>query len=173
MEQSDSMNKVTPYKLATLASRINPERCTSEPKGAIAAAQELLFQAKLAIGREEADRRERKDEAEAILKEWDETHVDWARGVKKITKEGRRDRAIKLFTQFMKHEPSEHARKLSHYRRDGFTLTDVFHFEDCFTDWKRQPKPKKGKQGRRISDHDGRLRTELVGLVPKKPQKRV
>jgi hypothetical protein len=38
MEQSDSMNKVTPYELATLASRINPERCTGDPKGAIAAA---------------------------------------------------------------------------------------------------------------------------------------
>ena len=172
MEQSDSMNKVTPYELATLASRINPERCTSDPEGAIAAAQELLVQAERACNREKADRREKKEKLEALQKEWEETHVDWARGVKEITKEDRRDRAIKLFTQFMEHEPPEHARNLNDYRRDGFTLTQVFYLEDHFTDWKRQPKPKKGKQGRRISDHDGRLRTELVGLVPKKPRKR-
>jgi hypothetical protein len=30
MEQSDSTSGVTPYELATLASRIDPERCASD-----------------------------------------------------------------------------------------------------------------------------------------------
>jgi len=33
---------VTPYQLATLASRIDPERCSTNPNEAIAAAERLL-----------------------------------------------------------------------------------------------------------------------------------
>ena len=44
-------------------------------------------------------------------------------------------------------------------------------FEAEFSNWRKQPKRKKGKQGRRISEHDGRLRTELLALLPKKPRK--
>jgi len=36
MEQSDSVNRVTPYDLATLASRIYPDLCGSDPEKAIA-----------------------------------------------------------------------------------------------------------------------------------------
>jgi len=46
MEQGDSANRMTPYDLATLASRINPERCVKDPDGALTAAVELLRHAK-------------------------------------------------------------------------------------------------------------------------------
>ena len=174
MEQSGSISRMTPYELATLASRIDPERCATDPEGAIAAAQMLLIRAENACTREEAERRKNEEELDAQYKFEAETRVGWARGIKEITKERRRDRAIKRFTEFMEHEaPASAKSNVSHYKRDGFTLEEVFNLEDDFTNWKKQPKRKKGKQGRRIAEHDGRLRTELVGLVPKKPSKRV
>jgi len=67
----------------------------------------------------------------------------------------------------MKHEsPGD----LDGYKRDGFTPIEVHELELKFAEWKKQPK---GKQGRRLSEQDGRLRTELSGLVPRKPSKRV
>jgi hypothetical protein len=171
-KEGTSTGRVTPYELAMLAAKIVPGYCTGNPEKAIAVAQSLLFHAQNALERKEAEDRKNEEEWEAWQKEQGETRVDWAYGVKKITNERRRDRAIKKFTQFMKHEPLEGARNLDHYRHDGFTLDDAFYFADRFDDWKKQPKRKKGKQGRKISDYDGRLRTELVGLVPKKPRKR-
>ena len=169
MEQSDSVNRVTPYDLATLASRIDPDLCGSDAEKAIALAQTLLIHAKNAIVRREQEDRLNEEEWEAY-NETLETRVDWARGTKDITRESRRDRAIKRFCKFMKQQGP--GNDLARYKRDGFTLNDVWHFQHEFEKWKKQPKRKKRKQGRRRSEHDGRLRTELVALVPTKPRKR-
>lgn len=158
MEKIDSFYKVTPSDLATLASRIDPECCKSDPEGAVAAAQTLLIHAENACAREEADRRNNEEWVEADYKSQRETIVDWARGIKKITKEHRRDRAIKRFAQFMKQEGGTNAKgDLSHYKRDGFTLEEMFEFQHDFANWLKQPKRKKGKQGRRISKRDRRM----------------
>jgi hypothetical protein len=59
MEQSDLTGEVTPYELATLASWICPERCASDPKEAIAAAERLLQEADAAIDRAYQEERQR------------------------------------------------------------------------------------------------------------------
>src|SRR5262249_17124461 len=166
MEESNSPSKVTPYELATLASRIYPERCASDPKEAIAAAQRLLEQAKISFKRAEEEKRRDEEEWEALL----ESRADWVHGVKYITGERRRDRATRWFAEFMQHEAP--GNDLSHYKRDGFTLDESESLREKFTKWKKQPKRQKGKQGRRISERDGRLRTDLVGLIPRKPRNR-
>jgi hypothetical protein len=168
------MKKVTPYQLATLASRIDPERCVKDPTGALRAAVELLRHAKHVVWRAVEEDKRNEQELEEIEKDRQETRVDWAKGTKEITCERRRERAARKFTEFLKHQaPALRAKNipgwpgnLSDYKRDGFTLEQVDAFELEFAEWK---KPRKGKQGRRISQHDGRLRTELVGLVPRKP----
>ena len=165
-EQSAS-SEVTPYELATLASRIDPERCASNPEEAIAAAERLLSEARYAISRAEAEERKHEEECAAYEKEL-ETRVDWVHAIKQITNERRRDRATRRFAEFVEHEVPE--KRLSQYKRDGFTIDEAMYLEHEFSEWRKQPKRKKGKQGRRISERDGRLRTELVGLVPRKPR---
>jgi hypothetical protein len=168
MEETDSTSRVTAYELATLASRINPERCIREPKDAIAAAERLLQEAHAAIGR--AYQEERRKEWE--LEEAQIPRENWARALKQITGENRRDRATRRFTEFLEHElPGKAKRQLSLYKRDGFTQEEMGYLQHHFRNWKKQPKRKKGKQGRRISPYDGRLRTDLLGLVPRKPRK--
>jgi len=159
------MKEVTPYQLATLASRIDPERCRTEPGAMLRDAVRFLAGAKYELQR--AIQGEKEDEAaDEADSEWmDTTRVDWAKGTKEITGEKRRERAARKFTEFVKHQAPGN---LSGYKRDGFTLAETYAFRDKFAEWKKQPK---GKQGRRISQKDGRLRTELVGLVPRKPQK--
>ena len=168
MEQSDSVDRVTPYDLATLASRIYPDLCGSDPEKAIAFAQTLLIHAKNAIVRREQEDRLNEEEQEAY-NEALETRVDWGRGTKDITRESRRDRAIKRFCNFMKQQGLEN--DLARYKRDGFTLNDVWHFQHEFEKWKKQPKRKKGKQGRRRSEHDRRLRVGSLALLPTKSRK--
>ena len=51
MEQGESISTLKPYELATLASRICPEFCVSDPKEAIAAAERLFCEAKRTIDR--------------------------------------------------------------------------------------------------------------------------
>jgi hypothetical protein len=165
MEQSDSTSIATPYELATLASRISPERCAKDPSGAVDHALVVLSAAKTALWRE----KEQEKEWEAEEKAFCGARKDWLRGIKQITGERRRDRATTRFTEFMEHKAP--GNDLSHYQRDGFTLIEIHEFEDDFIGWKNQPKRKKGKQGHRKSESDGRLRTELVGLVPTKPRK--
>jgi hypothetical protein len=170
------MEKVTPYELATLASRIDPERCVKDPTGALRAAVELLRCAKHVVWCAVEEDKRNEQEWEEIQKFEESTRVDWAKGTKQITREKRRERAARKFKEFLKHQALALRAKdvpgwpgnLSDYERDGFTLAEVDEFERCFAEWK---KPRKGKQGRRISQHDGRLRTELVGLVPRKPSK--
>ncbi len=55
MEQSDSISKVTPYELATLASRISPERCARDPVRALDDAAKLVHAAKFALWRARED----------------------------------------------------------------------------------------------------------------------
>ena len=171
-EQSDSTSRVTPYELATLAARICSEHCIADPKGAIAAAQRLLAQGKFALRlAEEQERIEKEveEERERIVKE---ERVDWSRGIKLITRETRRDRAMKRFKQFLEYEyPGEAEEQLSIYKRDGFTLHEELSLEAVFSNWRKQPKRKKGKQGRRISEHDGRLRMGSMRLLPIRPRK--
>jgi hypothetical protein len=174
MEDSNSTQRVTPYELATLASRIDPERCASDPAGALAAAQRLLSDAKDATWNAEVEERKEAEASEEYLKWQDEKHIDWVRGIKDITGEQRRGRAEKRFAEFMEHErPRTAKQELTVYKRDGFSEVEIHDLELRFTARKKQPKRKKGKQGRRISEHDRRLRTQLVGLVPRKPRKRV
>lgn len=153
------MKKVTPYELATLAARISPGRCTEEPQNAVLDAMDLLNAAENLIS---ADEKAAANRDEMLL----ERSVNWAKGIKKITKQTRRDRAEHWFRRFMDGADT------SVYKRDGFTRLDVHELAPRFAEWMEKPKRRKSKQGRRISKHDGRLRTELVGLVPTKPPKR-
>jgi hypothetical protein len=167
MEQSDSTRRVTSYQLATLASRICPERCTSDPKEAIAAAERLLQGAKVAIERahqEEGRKYWERYEAEI-------PRLNWIHALKEITGQNRRDRAVKRFRAYMEHEEPEFKQQVNLYERDGFPADEMFAYQELFRKWLKDPRRRKGKQGRRISEHDGRLRTELVGLVPRKPRK--
>jgi hypothetical protein len=172
MKQNDSPSRMTPYELATLASRIYPERCTSDPKEALAAAERLLQEAEAAIERAI----ERADEEE-LQEKWkldrQMPRINWVRALKQITGQERRDRAVQRFLEFMEDAlPGESKQQLNRYKRDGFTPYDIRSLQHVVTNWLKEPKRKKGKQGRRISEHDGRLRTELVEFVPRKPRKR-
>ena len=172
IEEQSTSSKVTPYQLAVLASRIDPERCASEPEEAIADAERLLSEAQDAIARAEQQERKHEEDWAKYAKELTETRLDWVHGIKGITGERRRDRATKRFAKFIAQEAPANVRKeLSRYKRDGFRLDEVELLPLEFKNWRKQPKPKKGKQGRRTSEHDGRLRTQLVGLIPTKPRK--
>ncbi len=172
MEQRNSKTTVTPYELATLASRIDPERCASDPAGALAAAQRLLSDAKDATWNAEVEERKEAEASEEYEKWQDEKHLDWVCGIKDITGEHRRDRATRRFTEFMEHElPGTAKQELTVYKRDGFSEVEIHDLELRFTAWKKQPKRKKGKQGRRISEHDGRLRVGSFRLAPRKSRK--
>jgi hypothetical protein len=160
------MEKVTPYELATLAGRIDPERCMKDPNGALKAAGEFLRHAKYVLRDAVEEDRRNEQEVEEETKSYEAKCVDWAKGIRKITGEQRRDRATSKFTEFMKHESPGN---LGGYKRDGFTPIEINELGIEFAEWKKQPK---GRQGRRLSEHDGRLRTELSGLVPRKPRKR-
>jgi hypothetical protein len=171
MEQSDSESGITPYELATLASRIDPARCASDPKEAVSAAERLLGEADAALDRAYQERR---------TKEWKEElvkapRIDWVQAAKQITGQKRRDRALQHFLQLIKHIwPRRWEEELKRFKREGLTEDDdICYLQQDFEKWRNQPKRKKGRQGRRISEHDGRLRTQLVGLVPRKPRKRV
>jgi hypothetical protein len=166
-EQSDSTSRVTPYELATLASRINPDLCARDPMRALDDALTFLKNAEWALYRLKEEEKELDEYCEAVVS--GKIREDWVRGIKQITGERRLDRATRKFTDFMEHE--EPGSDLSHYQIDGFTLLEIHEFERDFANLKKQPKRKKGKQGRRISERDGRLRTELVGLAPTKPRK--
>ena len=162
-------SRVTPYELATLAARISPERCLEEPQSACDAAVRLLCYAFIVLI-EQRDLHRAGKEKNTILRE---TRIDWSRAIKDVTSEARRDRAIKRFKQFLEYlYPGEAEERLTNYKRDGITLRDVSGLRDVFRLWRQQSKRKKGKQGRRKSEYDGRLRTELVGLVPRKPRTR-
>jgi hypothetical protein len=170
------MKKVTPYQLATLASRIDPERCVKEPSFVLRAALDLLRQAEYEVWcAMEEDKREQGwfEEYEKFI---ENTRVDWAKGTKEITREERRERAARKFTEFLKHQALALRAKhvpgwpgnLRDYKRDGFTLAERDEFQRNFAEWK---KPRKGKQGRRISESDGRLRIGRLRLVATKLQK--
>jgi hypothetical protein len=164
MKQRDSTSIATPYELATLATRLYPDRCASDIQRALNDAVALLKTAANTLSRLEKEEKELEESVDAI-------RFDWVRGIKEITGEPRRDRATRRFTEFMKHR--EPGNDLSEYQSDGFTEREVYgDLGPDFFNWKNKPKRKKRKQGHRTSDSDGRLRTELVGLVPTKPRKR-
>jgi hypothetical protein len=159
------MKKVTPYQLATLASRIDPERCRKDPKTVLRGALNLLRQAEYEVWC--AVEEDKSDEAwfEDYEKFMERTRVDWAKGTKKITGQQRRERAAKAFTEFVKHQAPGN---LSGYKRDGFTLAEIKELQGKFAEWKKQSK---GKQRRRISESDGRLRIGRLRLAATKAQK--
>ena len=172
MAQSESKNGVTLYELATLASRVNSEGCISDPKEAIAAAERLLQEAEAAIERA-IDRAYVKEEFKKMKLEEQKPHINWARALKQITGQERRDRAVERFLEFLEEAmPGESKQQLNRYKRDGFTQYQIDALQPLVMGSLKEPKRKKGKQGRRISEHDGRLRTDLVGLVATKPRKR-
>jgi hypothetical protein len=171
IEQSDSTSGVTSYELATLASRICPERCFSDPKEAIAAAERLLSEAEAALWR--AYQEQRENEYYEYLDK--APRIDWLQAAKQITGQKRRDRARQSFLQFIKQFwPKAWEAQLNRFKRDGLIeWWDIDPLQREFVKWRQRSKRKKGKQGRRLSEHDRRLRTQLVGLVPRKPRKRV
>jgi hypothetical protein len=168
MEESDSTSRMTPYELATLASRIDPERCVRDPKEAIAAAERLLEKAEAAIDRVYQEERSKEWE----LEEAQMPRMEWIRALKEITGQKRKDRAVHHFRAYMEREEPQYKQALNQYKRDGFPVAELLAYQELFRTWLKEPKHKKGKQGRRRSEHDGRLRTQLVGLVPTKPRKR-
>jgi hypothetical protein len=159
--------EVTAYELATLASRIYSEH-RGDPRAAVAAAAKLFDEAELALARRIIDDKKRAEDW-AEHEKWLESPEDWVPGIKHITGERRRDRATRRFAEFTEGIGDD----LNLYKRDGFTVYDVLRLQYEFCEWRKQPKPKKGKQGRRLSEHDSRLRTDLVGLIPTRPRKRV
>jgi hypothetical protein len=161
----DLSKRVTPYELATLASRIWGERIVEDPATALKDALEILCHAIAEIRRTARDEREVAQESEEDERIGNTKSVSWAKGAKEITREQRRDRAMHKFAELMKHESPG---SLAGYRRDGFTPNEIYKLQRKFAGWRKQPK---GKQGRRLSEQDGRLRTELSGLVPRKPKK--
>src|SRR6476660_9730530 len=98
------MENVTPYELATLAGRIDPERCKKDPNGALKAAVEFLRHAKYVLWDAAEEDRRNEQEVEELTKVDEAKCVDWVKGVKQVTEEQRRDRATSKFTEFMKHE---------------------------------------------------------------------
>jgi hypothetical protein len=168
MEQSDSTGRVPPYQLATLASRICPELCVSDPKEAIAFAERLLCEAREAIhrahqeeGRKDFERHEAELGREA-----------WITALKEITGQKRRDRAVERFLAYAEHEESAESKQLlNSYKRDGFPISELLTYRELFRNWLKQPKRKKGKQGRRISEHDRRVRIGSFHLAARKPPK--
>lgn len=156
----------TPYELATLASKICPDLCVDDPAGAIKVVQQLLSQARVSQWKEVE--RERTNEERATVR-----FGDWESSVKYITHEQRLERALQRFRKFLK----EFGRlpdwiELAACKREGFTDYEESWFEQFYGKWsKEKPKRKKGKQGRRKSASDGRLRTNLIKLVPTKPPK--
>jgi hypothetical protein len=162
----DDLNKrVTPYELATLASRIYPERLGLDPDPALNDTLEILRFAVAIIRRDAGEERKVAQETEEEERAYHTKSEDWAKGVKEITGEHRRDRAERKLTEFMKHASPGN---LAGYMRDGFTPNEIHNLRRKFAEWKKQPK---GKQGRRLSEHDGRLRVGSFALLPKKPRK--
>jgi hypothetical protein len=161
MEQSDSTSEVTPYQLATLASRIDPELCASDPEKAIAAAERLLQEAEVAIDRAYQEGRRKEWETESAQM----PRINWVKGLKQITGQERRDRAEERFLEFMEHElPGKSKQQLNYYRRHGFIEDDIDTLQHHFTNWQKEPKRKKGKQGRVRSVADGRTKPKLTPL---------
>jgi hypothetical protein len=157
-------DKVTAYELATLASRIYSEH-RADPEAATAAAKKLFDEARYALARQEAEDK-KNEEWQDENDKWLESPEDWVRGIKSITGEKRRDRATRRFAKFMEGTGQD----INLYKRDRFKVQDVMLLEHEFRQWREQPKLKKGKQGRRISEHDGRLRIGSLRLIPTKPR---
>jgi hypothetical protein len=148
--------------LATLASRIDPGRCAKDPKGVLEDAAHLVRTAEYVLWKVN----EHEEWEEGFEKHLSEDRTeDWVQSIKEITGEHRLDRATKWFTEFMA------GKDLTVYKRDGFTSHEVHDLTLKFAEWKKQPKRKKGKQGRRISDSDGRVRIGRTRLLPIKSQR--
>src|SRR5215470_13007568 len=91
---------VTPYELATLASKICPDLCMENPTEAIDVVQRLLKEAEVALWQQEQYEREREE-----ANRYDaETRMDWASGVRRITGEQRLERASKRFIKFLREQ---------------------------------------------------------------------
>jgi hypothetical protein len=162
---------VTPYELATLASKICPDLCWDDPAGAIKVVRRLLSEAQVDLWEEK--RKEKRREEQATIRCY-----DWAEGIRCITHEQRLDRALKRFMKFLKNPDGvgpwdrDWERELTILKREGFTDYDVSYLEQFYQEWsKEKPKPKKGKQGRRISKRDGRLRIGVMKLASQKTSK--
>lgn len=156
----------TPYELATLASKICPDLCMKDPREAIKVVERLLSAARGELWQLEQNEREIED-----LNRYEaETRVDWASGVRSITREQRLERASKRFIKFLR-EQNPDGVELITCKREGFTIADASWLNHLYEMWKRKPKSKKGKQGRRISKRDGRLRIGAMKLVPQKTPK--
>jgi hypothetical protein len=157
---------VTPYELATLASKICPGLCMENPTKAIDVVERLLSAARMALWNQEQNERE----LEEVNRHAAEARMDWASGVRCITREQRLERASKRFIKFLR-EQNPDGVELITCKREGFTIEDAQWLEHLYEMWKEKPKSKKGKQGRRISERDGRLRIGAIKLAPQKTSK--
>jgi hypothetical protein len=156
MEHADS---VTPYQLATVASKICPDLCVENPTEAIEVVQRLLSAARMALWQQAQNERE----LEELNRHDAETRMNWASGVRSVTSEQRLERASKRFIKFLKEEKPDGV-ELVACKREGFTIENAQWLRHLYEMWKEKPKSKKGKQGRRISDRDGRLRIGSMKL---------
>jgi hypothetical protein len=164
-EELNSIEEVPVCKLTELALRVG-----GDPNEAVAIVKQFFDAAKAA--KHDAYQKKRS-------KEWQEElakapRENWASAVKQITLQNRRDRAELYFAEFMKAQwPDRWEERLDQLKRDKFNFDDIDSWRRAFEEWCKQPQRKKGKQGRRVSEHDGRLRTPLGRLLPKKSRKRV
>ena len=157
---------VTPYELAALASKICPDLCMENPGEAIEIVQRLLSAARRELREDEENAREvvEMNRYEA------ETRMDWASGVRSITREQRLERASKRFIKFLREQNPDRVELIT-CKREGFTIADAEWLQHLYELWKGKPKSKKGKQGRRIAKRDGRLRIGAMKLAPQKASK--
>lgn len=157
---------MTPYELATLASKICPDLCMENATKAIKVVERLLSAARTSVRDWEQNEREWEDYNRHAA----ESRIDWASGVRSITREKRLERASKRFIKFLR-EQNPDGVELITCKREGFTIQDADWLGHLYETWKEKPKSTKGKQGRRISERDGRLRIGTMKLAPQKTSK--
>ena len=163
------LTQQTAYEVATLASRVSPELCISDPKKAIKVASRLLQVAREGINEaEELEKWRRSEEHQERL-----GAVEWVEALKEITGQTRRDRAEERFWAFVRDDDPDSEEMLKSYRNDRFPVSEMRAYRVHFKEWSKKPKRKARGQGRRIREDDGRLRTELIGLEPRKPRKAI
>jgi len=173
------------YALAMLSMQLCPELCKTKPDEAITIAEKLLWavllhqkKVKQWASKADAGRKQRSQEVAKGKKE----PVSYSEAVRFIcdeyfTAHPKLYRAKERFIKFWANENGITEREAKRQLRDyedgkrNFTCGEALNLKEKYDALKLLPKKKKGKQGRRTSDHDGRLRTDLVGLVPTKPRK--
>jgi hypothetical protein len=163
----------TAAELATLAARIDPGLCQQRPTEAIKAAIALIEAANKTIDLKRMERELEKATEQMDNEQADDPnspfHFKYQRGVKLITGEKRRERALSRFRAFLGSQEKTKGtidQLLTEYRQNGFTGGKISHLREEFATWKAEEKSRmakqsraqrKGRQGRVKSKDDKRL----------------